>query len=123
MTKIHRNFIEIHIQDFRRTDSTTCCAMCSDPLTKIHIDHVIHLAQLIHDFNLVFGERSRDDEYNYYAGWIQYHKQHAQLRKTCPHCNLTRIKWSPSKPVCSTCKIVEKLLPDGACARCDSRCV
>ncbi len=117
-----RTFVENQIQEFRNSDSSTCCHLCSVPLTKVHIDHVIHLAKLVNDYNIFFGPRTADDEYAYYAGWIEYHRQHALLRKTCPTCNLRRPKWSTTKPTCALCNNIERLNEDGLCAPCDNKC-
>ncbi len=70
-----RHFVEDQLQEFRRTDQSTHCAMCRTELTSgYHVDHVTPFKQLVTEYNAIYGQRTPDDNYVYYAGWIHYHR-------------------------------------------------
>ncbi len=117
-----RLFVVNQIQEFRRNDCSTVCEMCREPLpSNYHVDHAIPLKQLVYLYDQSFSPRVLDDEYNYYAGWREFHARHAKLRKTCPDCNLRRPKWKPDSATCAICNMVEVLSPSGACYPCETR--
>jgi hypothetical protein len=116
-----RDFIRPQMEEFRRTDGSKTCAICYASLPVAHhIDHANHLRQLVTEYIEQYGPREPDDEFVFYAGWIDYHRKHARLRRTCVECNLTRKRWKRNAPTCAICNEMEHLT-DGICKGCENR--
>jgi len=105
-----RYAIEDQIQDYKDENDTSYCNECFTPIyDDLHIDHVIHFAKLVYDFNktrsdipTVFDDardlpghkifKSSDSKYE--NEWKTYHRNNAILRPLCRQCNLSRENYS-----------------------------
>jgi hypothetical protein len=104
-----RYAIEDQIQDYKDENDTSYCNECFTPIyDDLHIDHVIHFAKLVYDFNKTRSDipiefddardlpghkifKSSDSKYE--NEWKTYHRNNAILRPLCRQCNLSREKY------------------------------
>ena len=102
-----RDVIQPQIDEFRRNDTILdSCPMCHSKMKEIHVDHIIPFCRILSDFltnesltSLTFddiafvkevGQKKRLKDEELGKRFADYHKEHAQLRYLCAHCNITR---------------------------------
>ena len=99
-----RDVVQPQIDEFRRNNAIpTSCPMCHSEMKEVHVDHIIPFCRLLSDFlakeSLTFddidlvkeaGQKKRLKDEELGKRFADYHKEHAQLRYLCAHCNITR---------------------------------
>lgn len=114
-----RSSVDEQICDFREQNKRKCCEKCGN-IENLHVDHNDEkksaFNELVYNFlmenkNLEcpdnFGqlndETNRtcflDKDYEFRDKWIEYHRQHAELRILCEKCNMSRPKTKTKKLV------------------------
>ena len=100
-----RHSIWPQIHAFKLSNPTDICPLCKEKINVMHVDHYQpQFAQLVHDFSQIeqlpvdaeTSETLNGDtclaikHKEYEEKWQAYHRQQANLRVICEHCNLTR---------------------------------
>ena len=99
-----REAIRPQINEFRHDNTIPdTCPMCHSEMNEVHVDHIIPFCRLLSDFlakesltfddiEIVreFGQDKRLKDVELGKRFADYHKEHAQLRYLCAHCNITR---------------------------------
>lgn len=98
-----RSAVQSQIEEFRSKNTIPqTCPICHSPTKEVHIDHIIPFRKLLADFlakeSLTYddieivrevGQNKHLKDEELAKRFADYHKEHAQLRYLCAHCNLT----------------------------------
>jgi hypothetical protein len=83
----YRGLVKDQIEAYRMTlPIPIVCGICDCEIKgQYHVDHVVHFKTMVDGFLT-----GRKNTYRHGGEWVRYHKENAEMRPTCPRCNMSR---------------------------------